>query len=815
MSGSKYTLEVNVTGNADKKLGDIGDSLSKVVSQAGAIKDATEKASDSLDKMGEFAKAGFAQQVGGALKDMGEKLTETFHRGMEGAKDMFKDILKESATFEDIQSSLQFAFGNEWEQVFEDVKKDAANLTFTLEQVSELAASLGRMKINPFGGTTEESQKFKSKTGETVRALEVLQDTADAVGKSTDDLVVSLRNAFAGNWKSLEDRFDIPKDKIKEWKKESEKLKEPQEKYNYLIGKLGEMFGGAGALKAQNFNKIVAQLPDILQQIKAIMGSDGLKTMTPAFAELVNALNELKDNKEAMAALKMAFTAIATVVSYGVRLLAQFVRSLGSVLAMAPFLPLLAAALFLVVMAVLAVAGAMMTAAGAAVALSAMVAALTAEMMLPALLIIPIAVAGFLALAGAILVGYAAFQIFATNVSGVTTSMENMKLAIAGLNELISSYNGVSGTMSQKTADALKQVGLFDTVKQIFMVFHRAASAFEAFKMGMSDFGARVAPAFLPMMDELKLLFYELADAFGLTTAATDGSATSTKSWTDVAKDLVTALVQITKGIIDIVRVSVAIVRVANHFKLFHAAGIAIVAILGVMVVLGAALAASMFLVLAPVLLVLAAVVALGAAIAKAVLLLMALKNGGIEGAKKEWSKSMLPEFKGDLWGDRREEGDKNPFRKRPDMGGQKGRDKEGNWVGTVEGGGAGPSVYSPEEEEAIARGGTVRKPKQQIDAERAGGEDYEKTYRRTSEAGVRKDVTSGADTAGPAPGTGGSAAAPDTGHAQVAEAVSAQTGVLSGIQSALAAFQVTVQLDSEAIARAVNKGGAAAGGAA
>lgn len=816
---AKHVAEVSVTGNAESKLDKIADGFNKAALAAKDLGKASNDlgdVGDKLDKIGAIAKSGFMSEMGSKIGELGAKMNETFSRMYEKSKETFMDIVKEASAFEDIGSSLKFAFGAQSDAVFEQVKKDAADLTFTLADVSELASSLGRMKINPFGGTEAADQLFMSRTGEKIRALAVLQDTADAVGKSTQDLTAAIRNTMAGDWVSLQDRFDIPKDKIKQWKKEIDGLKEPQEKYNALVKNLGLMFGGAGALKAENYTKIVAQIPDLIQQIKAGVGGEGLKVLTGSLKEFVASLTDFAKDKEAVAALGAAFKLLATAVGYVITIGARAVTFLRHLLASAPFLPILAMGLFIMVGAGLALAGALAGVTAATMAAVSAFAALEAEMLIPALVMLPLIVAGFAALGAAILVGYAAFQIFSNNLGGVGDTFTKIRAVVGGLIELIQSYNGETGTMSAETAKTLKDLGMFDTVKDIFMTFHKASEAFEAFKAEMQDMGELIAPVFLPMLDEMKDLFYELGAAFTGAAAGAGDSAGQTRSWTQVAKDLAMSLMEITHAIITVIRWGVALSRLAVHFGIVTAAIWTAKIALGLLVVALGVFIAGTALVAAPFLLVAGIVAGIVAGLVKAYNLYKAFtgaKSGeGTKAVKEEWNKDMIntkdaPWNKdGGLLKKETYQPNLDPMRQRRDRAGTPGRDKEGNWVGY-----SGPDgPVTAEEEERIARGGAPRRDNK-VGAKAV--EDFDTMYKRGASAPGEAAVPTAqqAQGGGPAPGTAGE----QQGHAKVAAAVQAQTGALEGIQAALAAFQVSVEIDGEKIARAVNKSKAGAGGAA
>lgn len=556
---SKYSMEFEIEGSPEKKLLDVESSVTKVGKAAEGMRDSLSKAGESLDTVANSAKAmtfqDLADRFGAATASMRAR-----------GEEFVKDIIHQASTFEDAQSEMRFAFGKDWQNVYDQVLKDAADLTFTFEQTSRLASSLGRMKINPFGGTTEESQVFKSKTGENIRALAVLQDTADAVGKSADDVVVSLRNAMAGSWKSLEDRFDIPRDKIKEWRKEIDKLKEPQEKYNALVGKLGEMFGGAGKEKALNYSKAMDQIPDLLQQIKAGAGAAGLKDITKGMFDLVGSLTEFVKNKDAMLALSEAFKVVAWWISTGAHALAGLVRGMGEFLKTMPWLPKVVVAVGSLVAGFIALASVVMTIAAGAASVGAAMSALgvtVGGVLSGALLLVPalVFIGGAFVTIG--IAAKAAAGALTDNWGGVGSTFEKINTVFKAFIELADSYNGTTATMSTETADKLKSMGLMEFVLDVVGVFHKLHAGWEAFTDDLDAVSERLGPVVIPMIEEMGDMFLELGDALGLTNASMEAAAGTTDDYADQGHKLAETLIRMTEGLITVVRWTTAFIRVA------------------------------------------------------------------------------------------------------------------------------------------------------------------------------------------------------------------------------------------------------------
>lgn len=556
MSGSRYVIQMDVVGDAPGKLGAIERGVGKVAAAGEQLNKAAGGASGKLDEIASNTRVsalhGLAEEMerfAGNIDSMRERLTSLVTESM-------RSIITDAAAFEDAESSMKFAFGKDWENVMEQVKADSARLTFTFKQTVDLAASLGRMKINPFGGASAEAQVFKSKTGEAIRALDVLQDTADAVGKSTDDLIVSIRNAMAGNFRSLEERFDIPKEKIKAWKQETDKLGTAQEKYNYLVAQLADMFGGAGALKAANFNKVVAQLPDIMEQLRGT-AKEHLHIITEGIQEVVTALKELVEDKEAMKALSDAFKSIATAVKGVLTAGAGVIRWIKDLLKAAPYLPTMAAGFTMVAIAGLTVVSTITAVTLAVVTLSAAIAALEIEV-LPIVLAVA---AAFAALAAVAAVGVATLALWRKAMNDKEGAekqigiLDKLQAGWQGLTELVASYDGVTGTMSLNTANAMKKAGVYEETVKWFKAFAWLIDVWHGFTDGLEDATDELY-GYTELFDEIGALITEIGEALGLI------SFDSLKDGEGVGRSLASVLLSIVNGVTEVARWAVAGARI-------------------------------------------------------------------------------------------------------------------------------------------------------------------------------------------------------------------------------------------------------------
>ena len=567
---ARYLLEIVVTGNASGQLDQIANGVNRVVQQAGGVARAFKDGKKGIEDVAEAAQSGLFMAFSEKMNDIGLEFANMVGGMRNTAEAFVKEVVSDSATFEDAQAEMRFAFKENWQSIYDQVLKDAADLTFTFEQTSRLASSMGRLNINPFGGVDEKSQLFMSRNGQQIRALQVLQDTADAVGKTADDLVVSIRNALSGSWKSLQDRFDIPKDKIAAWKKEIDGAKDKQAGYNKLVSELALMFGGAGLEKAQNWNKAIAQVPDLLQQLRAGMGAEGLKLMAAAVRDFVSELTGLVKSKDAMGALSEGFKLVAQAISAGIRAGASFVGWVRRVLEVAPWLPKVAAGFTMVAIAVGTVGTLIFGLASSITGLIAVVSAVGAPA-IGAFFATMIAAGPLILVLAAALIGMGAAAKSAGDLifgswsggEGVLGLFEKGKLLFTAAFEALSSFNGETSELSLETAEKLKKAGLWETFLKVEKFIYNASKAWESFSDGLDDMTARIGPVLLPLFDELKLLLFELSDAFGVSDAAMKMGDATTADYMDTGKSLAQVIGELGRGVVQVTRFFVAFTRTA------------------------------------------------------------------------------------------------------------------------------------------------------------------------------------------------------------------------------------------------------------
>jgi len=126
-----------------------------------------------------------------------------------------------------------------------------------------------------------------------------------------------------------------------------------------------------------------------------------------------------------------------------------------------------------------------------------------------------------------------------TNFGGIrdvlTTAWLNAKAVFTGLTQLITSFDGATGTMSAAVAEQLQQAGLLNFVVTVFQVYARVRSFLEGLWAGFSSFfgniRAAVEPAVTGLVQAFGGLFAAIGRMLGIVQSVKVEVAGTTGSW--------------------------------------------------------------------------------------------------------------------------------------------------------------------------------------------------------------------------------------------------------------------------------------------
>ena len=552
---NRYVIGVDLGGNAEQKMNDLAKGVDGMIRQLDMLNKHQETMGKSLDSIAGSERAHMLMEVADRFSEVSEKIEHAAHKLIETVAEGMKEVVKDASMFEDAQSELQFAFGENWKSTYDKLLQTSQHLTFTFGQTLSLANQLGRLHVDPYGGAIKAAEGFKGKTGEILDAFEVLQDVTAGTGRNIDSVSRDVMEAMVGNMRGLKMGLNLPHELIQKITNETKKATDQQGKYNAVIKELAAFFGGAGKLKAENYSMQLLQVTDVMEQLKGRIGLGGLKDLSRGVADFVSAIKSLLEDKDKVNALADGFAVLERAVAQVIHWVAGAVRWFGELIKTMPWLPKLIGYMTVASIVGLTLVATAMGLAASFMAVSLAAAAMGAELMFAGaaltVLLIPaiIAVGLFAVVAGLAL--KVMFEGLTEDLGGAGTALERFKMVFEGLSELIKSYNGATGTMSIETAAKLKKAGLFEFVTDAFKVFHRFSVMWESFMEGIGDIYDKAGPSVMEFFDEIKGLLEDIDIAFGLTSGFMEDAASNSDEWADKGRSMAEIVGDLVKGLVE------------------------------------------------------------------------------------------------------------------------------------------------------------------------------------------------------------------------------------------------------------------------
>ena len=144
-----------------------------------------------------------------------------------------------------------------------------------------------------------------------------------------------------------------------------------------------------------------------------------------------------------------------------------------------------------------------------------------------------------LIIVGVIAAVWLLYQAWQTNFGGIrdvlTNAWTNIRAVFTGLVQLITSFNGATGTMSAEVSAQLEKSGLLNFVVTVFQVYARVRTFLEGLWAGFSSFfqniRAAVEPSVTALVGAFRGLFTALGRVFGIVQSVKVQVAGTTGSW--------------------------------------------------------------------------------------------------------------------------------------------------------------------------------------------------------------------------------------------------------------------------------------------
>lgn len=440
-----------------RQLSEIRDLLFQISGQSPQSRQQNQGMDNLKSTMSSLALSlGEARNAANSLLGFGSRMTARY-------KGFFMDIMNVGSQFQNSRRQFELVFGDQ------EKASEAFQKTLTLAEKTSLS-TLGVLQGVPMMQRRQvdalksyEHQMMRNGKLESVQLsrLELINDLISGSGQRQELVWFNLNMALGGlnrNFRALFDGVETEADR-----KAYKAAKTAEERMEIMSQIILKNYAGTSAAMEGTYGFIMANLTDVMQNVKGILGeslgsilADG--TANSPMQKLLDFVSSLKNDQAFLDSLRVTFEQIAVavgkVIDYGTQI-GKFARD---------FIVANPQLTKFVIMAG-AAAGIMATFVGKMglflVGMQSMV-----TFLLPALFKL------------SLLLGTAAIPVFGflkdtfdtlknDGIAGLTSSFERFGLVVRGVFEIVSSYNKGVAEMSGDTVKALEKEGLFGLVTQI------------------------------------------------------------------------------------------------------------------------------------------------------------------------------------------------------------------------------------------------------------------------------------------------------------------------------------------------------------
>jgi len=515
-------VRLTVMEDWQQKFDEFKDALANI---AGAAEDTGKQVKESVEAIA-------GNTLSAVIEHAKESLDQVVAFGMgilNQGKDFVMRAVHAAADMDDTLKQMQIVFKDKAVETFEKTEEAADNAGFAFKEAAGFVLSMGKMGVDALA-------KVKSATGESITALESLDDLSAFTGQSLGAMQQTMARAFSmggKNAKGLEKLIGrlFARAPLKSWEKQAiASAHGMQKKFETVAQLVQNKFGGMSNITDMAFNELSKNIEDIGHDILGKMGKPLQDAMVPLLSDVYKFAIEVKRNKPLFEAIGEVFKEIGVQVTFFVqqglkvaRFLVGFITEHREIFKTVVIWGAYAVALV--------TAGAALLSAAIAVGLFLKVIVLA----IPAILAGAAAIATVVAIIGALVaVGYVFYRAYMENWGGFATLIDRIRYAVVGLWEVITSWSNGTAELSQETAEALQNAGIFEWVVNVGgwlgSIVDYVKSAL-SFILGQ---WRRVAGALQPVMEgfltvwgRLFQIFVDVGQSFGLVSNQMDGTKRS------------------------------------------------------------------------------------------------------------------------------------------------------------------------------------------------------------------------------------------------------------------------------------------------
>lgn len=534
----KFSLLFDVEGDGPKTLDQALDSVKGLGDEAAKTQN---KLSGMLDVMISDKVAGFASN----MMDMGKS---GFNLFADQFKSAIETVMPLESALQRISSATKGTAGAS-RAILTDFLQLASLTPFTEEQVMGLGMALVQSKVSLDAfkdsagkaltiqdamnegwakGNKELLSQNDSLKGLKLTSLTMLGDLAAMQGKTGERMNFfisafqrTLAEGKGGSLRAMQGDISLQQKQAIFGTTGGQSKVTAQEAMNNLFKYLKEE-GQIGAMSAAGatMEGLMSTLKDVPGQLyRAILGMPGTgglyDRIKAGFADLVNKLGGYFQDPEFMGSVKTALEPIArfllelaeTAKKLGIAIL-EFVKHNPQITKMITGFVFFGSIVLMAVSGLVLLAGTLT----GLIATFQLFGGVIMAAMGPALSIIGIFGAAIVAAIG---LGYVLYKAYEENFGGIADAINGIYLVGKGLYELISSLSGVSGEMSEDTANALDKAGLLQFTIDLFALFVRVKEFIGGIALEISNQWGSVTAILQPGLDLLSVALGEFLTSLG------------------------------------------------------------------------------------------------------------------------------------------------------------------------------------------------------------------------------------------------------------------------------------------------------------
>ena len=313
--GIILSFEDNFTPQANKAI----NSMFNLETKAEQMSSNVQK---SLNNLQNLMLSGFSlSQIGSEFQSAGKAITGVF-------KNAFSEIAKASSKMETYKAQFKTVFGKDADKKMNWAVKFAVDTPFELNDLIANMQKMGSQKMDV-------SKTFKDARGEAKTFMEYMGDLAtrnmDSGTGGLKGMGTAISNAWSGQFKSLQDRFDLAKSSLKGLQKYAGK---DMNKFMEEFTKLADKYAPDAMKNLQGtWEQTVSNMGDAWFNMMFRLGdkdggADVFGSMKKSLNKVANLLFEVSSNGKMLGTLRNIFQDLWKPVDKLVDLLTKAVRGI-------------------------------------------------------------------------------------------------------------------------------------------------------------------------------------------------------------------------------------------------------------------------------------------------------------------------------------------------------------------------------------------------------------------------------------------------------------------------------------------------------